>query len=77
MGSLLIKQDSSVFSKPDPALQVENTSSYFSKKPEAGCLSDWVITEELIEKAIGDLKIGSAGGLEGPPALWLRKCVTP
>ena len=72
MASLLNKQYSSVFSKPDPALQVENTSSFFSKEPEVGFLSDLVITEELVEKAIGDLKLGSAGGPDGLPALWLK-----
>ena len=77
MASLLNKQYSSVFSKPDPALQVENTSSFFSKEPGVGFLSDLVITEELVEKAIGDLKLGSAGGPDGLPALWLKICVTP
>ena len=72
MASLLNKQYSSVFSEPDPALQVEDTSSYFSEEPGDGFLSDLVITEELIGKAIGDLKLGSAGGPDGLPALWLK-----
>ena len=54
------------------ALQVEDNSSYISEKPGDGFLSDLVITEELIGKAIGDLKLGSAGGPDGLPALWLK-----
>ena len=72
MASLLNKQYSSVFSEPDPALQVEDTSSYFSEEPGDGFLSDLVITEELIGKAIGDLKLGFAGGPDGLTALWLK-----
>ena len=44
----------------------------FYKRYGDGYLSDLNITEELIEKAIGNLKLGSAGGPDRPPALWLK-----
>ena len=73
MANILQQQFCSVFSDPN---QVDTSASTFNVPPIVTRDTEIVLTQEDIEEAISDIKLDSAPGPDGIPAILLKRCAS-